>query len=79
MRNLEEIVKKFKELRDEYDDYGYGDIHDLIHYQLEGIYDDYDENEQDEKLLKDLNELVDQLESHLYYITNKPEFKWIFG
>ena len=79
MRTLEEIVKKFRELRDEYDEYGYGDIHDQIHYQLEGIFDDYDETEQDEALMRNLNELVDQLESHLYYITNLPDFNWIYG
>lgn len=79
MRTLDQITKKLRELRDEYDAYGYGETHDLIHYQLEGIYSDYDEAENDEVLIKRLNDLTDQLESHLYYITNLPEFDWIFG
>jgi dissimilatory sulfite reductase (desulfoviridin) alpha/beta subunit len=79
MRNLETIVKDLRRIRDEYDEYGYGDIHDQIHYQLEGIFDDYDEAEQDEALIRNLNVLVEQLEAHLYYITNLPEFNWIYG
>ena len=79
MRTLEQIIERFNELKDEYDEYGYGDVHDQIYYQVCGALEDYEENEKDEALLKDLNELVDQLESHLYYITNLPDFKWIYG
>lgn len=77
MRNLDEIIEKFIELKDEFEDYGYGEIHDNIYAQLMGI--DYENDKDDEALIRDLNELVDQLESHLYYITNTPDFNWIFG
>lgn len=79
MRTLDQIIRKLHDLKDEYDDQGYGDIHDQIYYQIEGAREDYHMNEKDESLLKELNELVDQLESHLNYIKNKPEFNWIFG
>ena len=79
MRTLDQIIRKLRQLQNEYIDQGYGDIHDQIYYQIVGAYDEYEENENDESLLKELNELVDQLESHLNYIKNKPEFNWIFG
>lgn len=76
MRTLDQIISKLRVLRDEYDDQGYGDVHDQIQYQIEGA---YEEDENDEALIGELNELVDQLESHLDYIKNKPEFNWIYG
>ena len=75
MRTLEQIIDKLYEIKDEYQDYGYGEIHDEIYYQIKGAL----EYDMDEALIKQLDELTEQLESHLYYITNTPEFNWIFG
>ena len=77
MRTLDEIERKLWELKDdsvEYDE----DIHDDIYYQLVGLSEGYDD-ENDEALMRDLNELVDQLEAHMKYLKNKPKFNWIFG
>ena len=73
MRTLDEIERKLWELKDdsvEYDE----DIHDDIYYQLVGLSEGYDD-ENDEALMRDLNELVDQLEAHMNYLKNKPKFK----
>jgi hypothetical protein len=77
MRTLEQIVLRFKELKEEYIDHD-GKIYDAIHYQLSGIYDDYEENEGDEDLIRKLNMLVDHLEIHLNYIKTAPKFNWIY-
>ena len=77
MRTLDEIERRLWELKDdsvEYDE----DIHDDIYYQLVGLSEGYDD-ENDEALMRDLNELVDQLEAHINYLKNKPKFNWIFG
>jgi hypothetical protein len=81
MRTLEQIIEKFNELKDEYYEMGnsFRDIHDYIYGQTCGVLENYAANEKDEDLLQDLNELVDQLESHLDRISNSPDFKWIYG
>ena len=81
MRTLEQIIERFNELKDEYDEMGnfFGDIHDHIHWQTCGVVENYGANEKDKDLLQDLNELIDQLESHLNNISNSPDFKWIYG
>jgi hypothetical protein len=77
MRTLDEIERKLWELKDEYVDYD-EDIFDNIYYQLCGLAEGYDD-ESDEALMRDLNELVDQLQTHLDYLKKKPDFNWIFG
>lgn len=73
MRTLNQIVDRLWELKDEFVEYD-GEIHDNIYYQLEGIAESDDD---DEALIKDLNELVDQLEKYLEAL--KTNFNWIFG
>lgn len=77
MRTLEQIVLRLKELKEEYLDYD-GKIYDAIYYQINGIYDDYEENEGDEDLIRELDLLVDHLEIHLNYIKTAPKFNWIY-
>lgn len=77
MRSKYEIRNKLVEIRDTYEEYGYHDTHDMVHYQVTGL-DEYWE-EVDDDLLRQLNVLVDELESHLYFITNEPEINWIYG
>ena len=77
MRNLDQIIEKLLELRDAYDDQGFPEMHDNIHVQIISI--DYDQDQDDENLINELNQLVDQLDSHLNYVKNLPDFNWIFG
>lgn len=77
MRSKEEIYDKLREIRDTYEEYGYHDTHDFVHYQVKGMAEDWDEI--DEDLQRKLDNLVDELESHLYYITNEPDINWIYG
>ena len=81
MRTLEQIIERFNELKDEYDEMGnfFSDIKDHIYSQTCGVVEHYEANEKDEDLLQDLNELVDQLGSYLDHISNSPDFKWIYG
>lgn len=75
MRTLNQIVKRLVELKNEFTEYD-EDIHDNIYYQLRGI---AESDEDDEALIRDLNELVDQLEKHLDNLKHTPNFNWIFG
>ena len=75
MRDFDEIVSALINLKDEFLDYD-DSIYDNIYYQLVGLEED-DAN--DEKLMADMNMLVDQLEVYLHQLKNKPNFNWIFG
>ena len=75
MKTLNQIAERLYELKDEFVEYD-EDIHDNIYYQLDGIAESDDD---DEALIKDLNELVDQLEKYLESLKTTPNFNWIFG
>jgi hypothetical protein len=77
MRSKEEIYNKLREFRDTYDEYGYHDLHDQVYYQISGMNEDWDE--MDEDLQRKLSNLVDEIESHIYFITNEPDVNWIYG
>jgi hypothetical protein len=78
MRTLNQIVNKLWELKDEFVEYDADDVHDNIYYQLLGIAETKDV-EDDEALMKDLNDLVDQLEKYLESLKTTPNFNWIFA
>ena len=79
MRSKEEIRAKFLEIQKSYDELGYDNHHDWVYYQLQGLYEDWDDIDSNEELHKEVNKLVDQLEAHIKHIINEPEIDWIYG
>jgi hypothetical protein len=78
MRTLNQIVNKLWELKDEFVEYDADDVHDNIYYQLLGIAETED-IEDDEALMKELDELVTELEKYLESLKSTPNFNWIFA
>lgn len=79
MRNLKQVADRLYELKDQFQDLGEGYLHDDIYIQIQGIFDDYELNEEDENLLIDLNEMVNELEKYAKALERFSNIKWIFG
>lgn len=77
MRTVDQLIDKLRDIKDGYQECGYGELHDEIYYQIKGAIDYKDM--MDDDLIKQLDDLTDHLESHLNYVKNEPEFNWVFG
>ena len=76
-RSKDNIYNTLRKFRDQFDDLGEPEIHDMCQYQIEGLAENWDDL--DRGTHEELSELVDNLELHLEWLRVQPKLNWIYG